>query len=617
VGRFFLILVAVWVALTAFGLRYVRPVSGRDAALVRSIWAMADLETVAGWEADYRSWHRERFDSDPPPFETLATLGEDSDIRAEQVARFRDWYGTVRSGGLDGVPRLVWATDDNPARQRQMQQFRRWHLARYDEPIDIVSDPSGRDTGEGASVTKPIVQSLGGAGADIIGTYGPKNLEALVRSGIVLDVTEIAAERGFPADRCFQAARSSFCLDGRQYGFPANVGYTVLLYHVDMFEEAGIEPPRGGWTTDELIEVANRLTVESDEVPGGKRFGIVGMHPWPMSLAAGGRFFVEDGTRSRYNAPETVDAFRVFRDLMYEHEVMPTPAETASMAAAGGFTGGGNNELFFAARLCAMTIGGRWACVTFARTNWERVIRPRLRSLAEDDPALGPRVDRIAAVLDRDVLEPIDPVDVAWLDAVLTPADRERLLRIGVAHVPTLDGSIRYPDVGARVALVNRASPHREHAIRFLEFLASEPYNERINQAFDSICGVIEYCVDDDGISGPPEPLPGLEAFDSPVFVEAMSGAESQQLSPFIGPERLGYLVGEVMDQLTNDRLTPAEAARLAEDRINRQIRANVERVPELAERWEALTGEPVHPRHDDDASTTRDADHAGEDDDA
>jgi len=139
--------------------------------------------------------------------------------------------------------------------------------------------------------------------------------------------------------------------------------------------------------------------------------------------------------------------------------------------------------------------------------------------------------------------------------------------------------------------MVNRKSRHREQALRFLEFLASREYNDRINGAFDSICGVIEYCTDADGIAGPPQPLPGMEDFDSPVFVQAMDGAESQQLSPFIGPERLGFLAGRVMDQLMNARVSAAEAARLIEDQVNAQIQANIARDPELKAKWDQLTG--------------------------
>ncbi|MFG0328319.1 MAG: extracellular solute-binding protein [Phycisphaerales bacterium] len=573
------ILILVWSGMTLLGVWYVRPVRHADRGVITAFWEMSDLERVASMEADYRAWHEARFAESPPPWRGLPGRSVEDSTRLEQESRFRSWYNEHQDEPLSAIPRLVWATDDNPARRIQIQLFRRWHLEQYGEPIDVITDPGSRDTRTN-SVTKPIVQSIGGAGADLIESYGPQMLRALVDSGIALDVTDLAREQGFEYTRCFDASHSSFCKDGRQYGFPANVGYTVLFYHKDLFEQAGLEAPTGGWSFDTLVEYGEKLAVESPDIPGGKRWAIVGLHPWPVSLSNGARFFSDDGTRSVFNSSDAVESFRAIQDLMYEHRIMPSPSDTASMAAAGGFTGGGDNPLYFSAKLTAMTIGGRWEYVTYAESNYVRVIRPALRRRAAGATSSEEleRIDRILAVLDRDVLIPLAASDYDYIREVLTDDDRSQLLRIGVAHVPTIDGRIKYTDVGARVALINRKSNQREYAIRFLRFLASESYNEQINQTFDSICGVIEYCVDADGISGPPQPLPGLESFDSPVFVEAMDGAESQQLSPYIGPERLGFLAGQVMDQLMNGRLTPTEAARLIEDRVNRQIDANVAR---------------------------------------
>lgn len=588
----FVVLVAIWSALTFVGFVWVLPERDADRGMIAAFWEMSDVPAVAEMEREYRVWHRDAFGEESPRFAAAAALADEDPARLLQETRFRRWYNDSRETPLSGVVRLVWATDDNPARRQQIQLFRRWHLQKYGEPIDVITDPGSRDTREGAQVTKPVIQSIGGAGADLLETYGPKQLEAMVRSGIALEVTEEAQARGFEYQRCFDAGWSSFVYADRQYGFPANVGYTVLFYNKAMFEAAGVNAPAGGWTIDAMRAAAKRLTVDSPDIPGGRRWGIVGMHPWPMALSDGGQFFTEDGTECIYNSPQTVGAFQAYLDLMYTDHVMPSPADTASMAAAGGFTGGTSNGLFFAARLCAMTIGGRWEYATYAQTNFQRVIEPALRRFAETgNTPQRERIERLIAALNRDILTALSDADSALIESVLTDEERSRLLRIGVAHVPTSDGRIKYTDVGARVAMVNRKSKHIEESLRFLEFLSSQAYNDRINGAFDSICGVIEFCTDEDGISGPPRPLPGLEDFDSSVFVRAMDGAESQQLSPFIGPERLGYLAGRVMDQLMNGRIGAAEAARLIEDQVNAQMQANIARDPDLQALWNELRG--------------------------
>lgn len=585
------VLLTLWVGLTVIAVKVVAPREDARAAVIALLWRNADVPAAAEMERRFAEAERAAGRAGES-FAELNALPAGSAARREAEARFAAWYDGVHVRPLAQAPRLVWSTDSNPARLLQMEMFRRWHLAKYGEPCDVTTDPAGRDTASTASVTKPVIQSLGGAGADILETYGPKQLQAMVSSGIALDITEEAAKRGVGYQRCFTGGWSSFVQEGKQYGFPANVGYTVLFYHKDLAADAGVTIPTGGWTIAQLEEVARKLTVESASLPGGKRWGIVGMEPWPMALSNGGRFFSADGTECIYNSPETIAGLQAFQDLMFKEGVSPTPAETASMAAAGGFMGGANNGLYFAAKLCAMTIGGRWEYVTYAQANLSRAIRPALLRAAEGgDEKVTARVARILATLEKDVLIPLPEEDYEFIRQSLTEADRAKLLHIGVAHTPTVSGKIWYTDVGARVAMVNRASPHREECLRFIEFLGSAEYNEQINQTFDSICGVIEYCTDEDGISGPPEALPGLEDFDSKVFVEAMEGAESQQLSPFIGPERLGYLVGQVLDQLRVNQVSAAEAARLIEDRVNGQMRANIARDAELRAKWEGLTG--------------------------
>lgn len=556
---------------TLYGSRAVLSQPPHSRTLISDIWNNADLPPVAAMEADFAEWLRKSPRDIPTRFADLAALAEDDPTRREAEAVFAEFYAQTRQRPLEAIPLLVWSTDDNPARQTQMRLFRRWHLREYGEPIAIMTDPSNRET------TKMVIQSLGGAGADIIESYGPRQLTSLVESGIAWDLTEIAESRGFTADRCFEAARSSFVHKGRQYGFPANVGYEVVLYHKDLFAEAGIEAPRGGVSMERLVEMAAALTVESPTIPGGKRFGIVGVHPWKMTLSNGARFFSEDGSECIFNSPEAVEGMQAVHDLMYRYRVMPTPAETASMAAAAGFTGGGNNGLYFASRLTAMALGGRWEYVSFARANRDRVLIPAMERarMEVSDPNAAALLTSTIETLQRDVLLPLSEAQREAMEAALTPEDRRQLLQVGIMHIPTVDGRIKYTDVGARVALVNRASPHREEAARFVEFLASREYNDLINGTFDSICGVIEFCTDEDGISGPPAPLPGLEDFDSPIFIEAMEGAESQQLSEWIGPERLGFLAGQVMDLLLDGRVSAAEAARLIEDRVNRQMEAN------------------------------------------
>jgi ABC-type glycerol-3-phosphate transport system substrate-binding protein len=431
---------------------------------------------------------------------------------------------------------------------------------------------------------------------------------SLVRAGIALDITDYAEEHGFGVETVFDAARSSIAVPNdrgelRQYAYPCNVGYTVLMYHRDLLANAGVAVPTGGWTIDEMRRAGERvLAVEHDLAR--PLFAVMNLDPFNTALGAGGRLFnSEAATHCVFNSPATVAGLGAYRDLMYEHGAMPRPAEAASMSAstAGGFGSdvSGSAPGLFAQKSIAMYVGGRWEYVIFAIANRDRVVVPaidrRLDRLASD--AREAELLRAArASLVRDVLVPIGDDAHAAVEACLTEEDRARLLHIGIAHIPTVTGEPYYA-ASARGAAVNRAlardDPDRlVYAMRFLRFLGSEPYNEQINGTYDSICGSIAFCTDEDGISGPPAPLPGLTGFDSPVYTEAMLRyAEPWEVSPYIGRTRLMTLMGEVLQDLQGGAISAQEAAARIEESINRQIIANVRADAGLRERWSAATG--------------------------
>ncbi len=603
-------LVLVWGVFTAFAYLVVLPEEQAGEELMRAYTSVAEAieadATVAGPGVEAKvaafvaAWRERAGGALPDDLETLWSM--EADTRRPLLVAFREAFQEIYGFGIEDAPTLVWSTDDNPARQVQCQLFREWHLLNYGTPADIVTDPSNRD------ITKAIVQCVAGKGPDLIESYGPEQLRQFVESGVALDVTEAAQEDGFGLDMAFEAAKPSMATRGpdgewRQYAFPCNVGYTVLFYHQDLFEAAEVAKPRGPWSVEEATATARRL-IDHAEREGTRRFGIMNLGAWDMGVHAGGRFFNESATASLYNTPETVRGLTAYHDMIYRDDVAPTPAEAASVAAAGGATMNAGAEAasassLFAAKVAAMYVGGRWEYVSLAERNRDRVILPAIaRRLAEDslDDETRQLLIEARETIRQDVLLPISDEAHAAMNAALTDEDRAGLVRLGVAHVPTAIGAPTY-NAGARVALVNRSSEHVDLALRFLRFLGSEAYNEQINQTYDSICGVPAFTLDDDGISGPPRALPGLEEMDSPVFVEAMDEwARSEQISPFITRTRLGELVGPVLEDLQNDALGPAEAARLIERRINEQISANLRRNEMLRGRWEAIVGKAFDP---------------------
>lgn len=601
-----LALVAVWSALTAVGYLAVLPEEARDGQIIAAYLAVADDVKDPRVRAVLDEFAKEaKARGIELPEKGFASLTSRSDRRAIFDA-FRAAYARVAPAQkllpLDQVPTLVWSTDDNPARPLQCALFRQWHLRTYGEPIDIITDPSNRD------ITKAIVQCIAGAGPDVIEAYGPAQLQQIVATGLALDVTDEAKKRGFDVSRIFKTAVPSVALNGRQYGFPCNIGYTVLFYHKDLFREAGLPDPPVTWNFDDLLDTCNKLAAAGVVT---KPFIYVNFTPWDMTLPLGIDFLNDDATASFYNQPQSVAALQEYLDLVYKDKISPTPAEAASKATSGGANMNADAQsasasAFFMNKDAAMVIDGRWQYVSMAQKNFvviREAIDRRLAELAKrkDAPA-SHQAELLRTVRARVSQTPLNILTDEQYDAmvsVLTDEDRARMLDIGVTNVPTITG-VPFYKANARIAIVNAASKHRAFAVHFLEFLASRAYNEQINGSFDSICGMPEYCFGPKGISGPPRPLPGLEAFDSPVFAEAVAKyAHPDKVSPFIGQARLGDLVTPYMTRIQSDSISAAEAARDIEHVINRQIAANLEREPKLRAEWERMTGKTFDPDRD------------------
>ena len=600
-----LALLAILTIMTAFAYTVVLPDDQRDEDVILAYFASADQQphgNVRTLFTAFAPFYAEATGRPAPAH--WADLLRDADLRREAVDTFRAFDATSDLVDLTDIPVLVWSTDDNPARKIQCQLFRTWHLRTYGEPVDILPDPANRQ------ITKTIVQSLANAGPDIIESYGPAQIRQFVASGMALDVTDIAAGKGFGLDQVFPVAHDSMAVDGRQYAFPCNLGYTVMFYHRDMFREAGIPEPTTPWTYDDLVANSRRLIDHYSQAHNLRKFGVMGLDAWGMPLVEGARFYNDDATASFYNTPETVRILKRFQELMYVDQVMPTRAEAASAASSGGATMNADADsasasALFRNKVAAIVREGRWAYKGWAELNRDRAYLPaidrRLAALEASsgaDAAVAGELNALREAresLRREVLDPMSEEAYAALERALTEADRARMIEVGVMHVPSFRG-VPYYEVGARVAVVNRTSAHRDLGVRFLEYLASREYNEQINQTFDSICGVPAFCHDANGISGPPRPLPGLEAFDSPVFAEAMEYAEPAQMSPYIGDNIKGILVAPWIERLTNNVIGPAEAARRIEDVINERMAANISRDPALRDLWERTTGKTFNP---------------------
>jgi ABC-type glycerol-3-phosphate transport system substrate-binding protein len=416
----------------------------------------------------------------------------------------------------EGKVPLIWVSDDNPARREQIALFNRLH-----PQYDLRLDPS--NTG----MEKVIVQSLAGVGPDLFDCYDGFQLSAYVKSGIAWDVTEHLKQAGIDVQKdLWTAVHPNILLDGRAYGFPTNAAVNAVWFNKDLFEKYRLPYPQGPWTWEELIPLAQRLTVR-DEHGRIEHFGLFcDWWNWQQFvLQWGGRLYTEDGTRCVVDSPEAIAGVQFMQDLIYQYHVMPSPVEEAAMATQGGW--GTGTITFFGAGKGAMALGGRW-----------------------------------------------------WLCSL---RDYQGL-RLGAVECP--HGPYRVFRGYGRATLINRKSPRRLQALDFLKYEAAKPYNDLINHQADALAPVIRFCYTPEYLHDPEFPQEDFNA----VWRDVMRYGLPDQISPFINGQRASRILNKQLDLVKNNQKTAAAALTTAAREINAEIQKTLERDPLLRARYEQLT---------------------------
>ncbi|MFO1448173.1 MAG: extracellular solute-binding protein [Opitutaceae bacterium] len=340
----------------------------------------------------------------------------------------------------DGRTRLLWASSANPYRAAQVVHFNELH------PRLLLRQDSSNNRFE-----KNIVQLSSGVGPDLYDAISGTSLQAYVETGVALDITPVAAENGLAAGAdTWSAVVNEITLNGRQYGYPANVSAQICLFNKNLFDRYSVPYPPQHPTWDEFFTLFQRF--QSPPPGGGPRIDAFsamdysGRAPsvivWKLGFQSRrGEFFSPDGTQLTIDTEDLRIAFELHRDALFRYRVHPPAAAMGAMTGAGAW-GGGAIAQFAEGRFAALVTG------KFA-----------LASLREFVSHQKKQQDRWQA----------DPVRQR------TEAKPE-VLRLGAFLLP------RFPDrrpgvvATAQTVVINPTSPHREEAMIFLRFLATDTY---------------------------------------------------------------------------------------------------------------------------------------------
>ncbi len=94
--------------------------------------------------------------------------------------------------------------------------------------------------------------------------YDPQTIRLFAKNDVLLDLRPFVERYQLPVDKLYPGLRPYIYYGDKIVGVPENCGPYVLFYNRKLFREAGIPYPKPGWTWDECLDVAKKLTKYRD-----------------------------------------------------------------------------------------------------------------------------------------------------------------------------------------------------------------------------------------------------------------------------------------------------------------------------------------------------------------
>ena len=165
----------------------------------------------------------------------------------------------------------------------------------------------------------------------------------------------------FELEHFYEQAVNAFRWNGELTCMPQNISSLVVYYNRDLFEQYAVDEPRAGWTWNEMVAAAAKLTKNTD---GKGRYELYGLGIAPSIIRFAPFVWSNGGdivdspdapTRLTLDSPAALDAMEMFFDLRQTHGVVPTETEVESE----------DDETRFANGRLAMVLSSRRSTPTF------------------------------------------------------------------------------------------------------------------------------------------------------------------------------------------------------------------------------------------------------------
>ncbi len=217
------------------------------------------------------------------------------------------------------------------------------------------------------TLQKVLTAVRGGSPPDIAYLYGSwaPNVAQIPQ---VVNLTQVVQRPGVNWNDFWTGERAVATVNGKVIGIPAVVDNLAVVYNKTLFAKAGLQPPGPGWTWQDFVADAKKLTN-----PAIKQFGTAYVTPgtedtvwhWePLLWEAGGQLLTPDNKKAAFDSAAGLASLNTLRTMAVTDKSMYLdPSDSAY------------GNLFNSGKI-GMLVTGPWDLATFNNVKYGVQVMP-------------------------------------------------------------------------------------------------------------------------------------------------------------------------------------------------------------------------------------------------
>src|ERR1700742_3053307 len=243
---------------------------------------------------------------------------------------------STSSGGGGGAQTIqIWegyTAAEAKAFSHLVSEYEAQHPAQKVSPLFVNND----DT-----LQKVLTAVRGGSPPDIAYLYGSwaPNVAQIPQ---VVNLSQVVKRAGVNWNDFYTGERAVATVNGKVIGIPALVDNLAVVYNKTLFAKAGLQPPGPGWTWQDFVADAKKLTN-----PAAKQFGTAYVTPgtedtvwhWEALLwEAGGGLLTADNKKAAFDSPAGLESLNTLRTMAVTDKSMyldPTDSAYGNLFNSG------------------------------------------------------------------------------------------------------------------------------------------------------------------------------------------------------------------------------------------------------------------------------------------